>query len=177
MIEVDWKQENVVVVNIIQKILENETLFKASNASEKFSKTTTFGFTQAMTYFTGASVMSMSCSLAVYQNGPLLPPMPMFYQSNDCSCWHTGQTCDCIKRDLVDLSMRPFLKPPSLPPLSSFLFSLLKERNPSSVVSVVSAPGTTRPWSSTCGLTTGQRLTSARCAWSSATAWSPCRDT
>ena len=82
-----------------------------------------------MTYFT--SVMFMSCSQAVYQNGPLLPPMPMIYQSNECSCWHTGQTCDCMKRDLVDLSIWPFLEPPSPPPpLSSFLFSLLEGEKP-----------------------------------------------
>lgn len=56
-------------------------------------------------------------------------------------------------------------------------FLLFQERNPSSVVSVVSVHGTTRPWSSTSALTMGRLPTGARYAWSSAAAWSPCRGT
>lgn len=66
----------------------------------------------------------------------------------------------------------------SLSPLFCLSYSFcFKERNPLSVESVASAPETTRPWSSTFGLMVGQRPISARCAGSSATAWSPCRDT
>ncbi len=72
-------------------------------------------------------------------------------------------------------SFPPLLSSFRCPPvLASLCF---KERNPSSVVAVVSAHGITQPWSSTCALTAGPCPTSARCAWSSAVAWLPCRDT